>query len=122
MARVAPDDQFAGLADSDRLARERPDLDLIDPDIPAVGELERRARVAEEAALSVKGVTKSGGGSAGAGISGMVLVTSGGFHGSYLASRQSLSMMAIAGEGTGMERDYDYSSVLHGSDLAAPEA
>jgi PmbA protein len=121
MARVAPDDQFAGLADSDRLARERPDLDLIDPDIPAVGELERRARVAEEAALSVKGVTKSGGGSAGAGISGMVLVTSGGFHGSYLASRQSLSMMAIAGEGTGMERDYDYSSVLHGSDLAAPE-
>jgi PmbA protein len=122
MARVAPDDQFAGLADSDRLARERPDLDLIDPEIPVVSELERRARVAEEAALSVKGVSKSGGGSAGAGISGMVLVTSGGFHGSYLASRQSLSMMAIAGEGTGMERDYDYSSVLHGSDLAAPEA
>ncbi|MFZ5690387.1 MAG: TldD/PmbA family protein [Pseudomonadota bacterium] len=122
MARVAPDDRFAGLADSDRLARERPDLDLIDPDIPAVAELERRARLAEEAALSVKGVTKSGGASAGAGISGMVLVTSSGFHGSYLASRQSVSMMAIAGEGTGMERDYDHSSALHGSDLTAPDA
>jgi PmbA protein len=122
MARVAPDDQFAGLADSDRLARERPDLDLVDPDIPAVSELEQRARIAEQAALSVSGVTKSGGASASAGISGMVLVTSDGFHGAYLASRQSVSMMAIAGEGTGMERDYDYSSALHGSDLAAPDA
>ncbi len=122
MARVAPEDQFAGLADPDRLARSRPDLDLIDPDIPEVAELERRARTAEQAALAVKGVAKSGGASAGGGISGMVLVTSGGFHGSYLASRQSVSMMAIAGEGTGMERDYDYSSALHGSDLAAPEA
>jgi PmbA protein len=121
MARVAPDDEFAGLADSDRLARERPNLDLVDDAIPAISELERRARVAEEAALSVKGITKSGGASAGAGISGMVLVTSGGFHGSYLASRQSVSMTAIAGEGTGMERDYDYSSALHGSDLAPPD-
>ena len=30
-------------------------------------------------------------------------------------------MTAIAGEGTGMERDYDYSSVLHGSDLERPD-
>jgi PmbA protein len=122
MARVAPDDLYAGLADRDRLAGNRPDLDLVDPHIPEVAELERRARDAEQAALAVKGVTKSGGASAGGGISGMVLVTSGGFHGAYLASRQSVSMMAIAGEGTGMERDYDYSSALHGSDLAAPDA
>lgn len=121
MARVAPDDLYAGLADRDKLAGNRPDLDLIDPDIPEVAELERRAREAERAALAVKGVTKSGGASAGGGISGMVLVTSSGFHGAYLASRQSVSMMAIAGEGTGMERDYDYSSALHGSDLAAPD-
>jgi PmbA protein len=30
-------------------------------------------------------------------------------------------MQAIAGEGTGMETDYDYSSALHGADLEAPE-
>ena len=30
-------------------------------------------------------------------------------------------MQAIAGEGTGMERDYDFSSALHASDLEAPE-
>ena len=30
-------------------------------------------------------------------------------------------MTAIAGDGTAMERDYDYSSALHGADLDAPE-
>ena len=30
-------------------------------------------------------------------------------------------MTAIAGEGTGMERDYDYSSALHAADLESPE-
>ncbi|MGD9924486.1 MAG: TldD/PmbA family protein [Pseudorhodoplanes sp.] len=122
MARAAPEDHFAGLADPERLSKGHADLDLLDPDMPDVSELERRARVAEEAALAVAGVTKSGGASSGVGISGMVLVTSGGFHGAYLTSRQGLSMMAIAGEGTGMERDYDHSSALHGVDLEAPEA
>jgi PmbA protein len=62
-------------------------------------------------------VAKSGGASAGAGIGGMVLVTSHGFRGSYVGSRHSMSAMAIAGEGTGMERDYDFSSALHADDL-----
>ena len=121
MARVAPDDLYAGLADKERLSHRHPDLDLVDPDIPEVSELENRARTAERAGLAVKGVSKSGGASASAGIGGMVLVTSDGFHGSYLASRRGFSMMAIAGEGTGMERDYDYTSALHESDLEAPE-
>ncbi len=121
MARVAPDDLYAGLADKNLLSRQQPDLDLIDPDIPEVSELEARARAAETAGLSVKGVSKSGGASASAGIGGMVLVTSDGFHGSYLASRRGVSMMAIAGEGTGMERDYDHTSALHESDLEAPD-
>ena len=121
MARVAPEDPFAGLADAGELAREIPDLDLLDPDLPGVALLEERAKRAEAAGLAVKGVTKSGGASASAGIGGMVLVTSGGFRGAYLNSGQSVSMTAIAGEGTGMERDYDYSTALHGSDLDQPE-
>ena len=36
MARVAPDDQFAGLAEHERLARTFPDLDLLDPKLPSV--------------------------------------------------------------------------------------
>jgi len=58
MARVAPEDKFAGLADERELAREFPDLDLIDRRLPGVAELEKLARRAEETALAVKGVTK----------------------------------------------------------------
>jgi PmbA protein len=121
MARAAPEDPFAGLADPAQLARDIPDLDLLDPDLPSVTLLEERARRAESAALAVEGVTKSGGASASAGVGGMVLVTSQGFRGAYLNSGQSVSMTAIAGEGTAMERDYDYSSALHGGDLEPPE-
>jgi PmbA protein len=121
MARVAPEDRFAGLADSTQLARDIPDLDLLDPDLPAVAVLEERAKRAEAAGLAVKGVTKSEGASASAGIGGMVLATSHGFRGAYLSSRQGLSMVAIAGDSTAMERDYDFTSALHASDLDAAE-
>jgi PmbA protein len=121
MARAAPEDPYSGLADPAQLARDIPDLDLLDPDLPAVALLEERAKRAERAGLAVAGVTKSGGASASAGIGGMVLVTSGGFRGAYLNSGQSVSMTAIAGNGTAMERDYDYSSALHGADLETPE-
>nr|WP_249809814.1 TldD/PmbA family protein [Bradyrhizobium sp. 139] len=121
MARVAPNDKYVGLADPALLARDFPDLDLLDPDVPATAELERRALEAEAAALAVKGVTKSGGASASAGMGGMVLVTSTGFHGSYLRSSQGISATAISGEGTGMERDYDFTSAPHGADLLSPD-
>ena len=121
MARAAPEDKYAGLADEALLAHTFPDLDLIDRDLPSVQQLEAMAQAAEAAGLAVKGIAKSGGASASAGIGGMVLVTSHGFRGAYLGSRHGVSMTAIAGEGTGMERDYDYSSALHASDLQSPE-
>jgi PmbA protein len=121
MARAAPEDRFAGLADPKSLARDLPDLDLLDSALPTVRDLEELARAAERAATAVNGVTKSGGASASAGIGGMVLVTSSGFSGAYLGSRHGISIEAIAGEGTGMERDYDFSSARHGVDLEAAE-
>jgi len=117
MARAAPDDRFAGLADPSLLARKFPELDLLDPDMPTVGVLEQRAREAEAAALAVPGVSKSGGASASAGIGGTVLVTSDGFHGASIGSRYSIAMSAIAGDGTGMETDYDFTSTVHAADL-----
>ncbi|KIU49209.1 MULTISPECIES: TldD/PmbA family protein [Bradyrhizobium] len=120
MARVAPDDKYVGLADPALHAHDFPDLDLLDRHVPTTAELERRAIEAEAAALAVKGVTKSGGASASTGIGGMVLVTSTGFHGSYLRSSHGISTTAISGEGTGMERDYDFTSAPHASDLDSP--
>jgi PmbA protein len=122
MARAAPEDKYAGLADAGMLAHKFADLDLLDPVLPTVKQLETTASAAERAGLAVKGVSKSGGASASAGISGMVLVTSHGFRGNYLGSRHGVSMTAIAGDGTGMERDYDYSSALHAADLESPSS
>ncbi|KRQ09273.1 modulator protein [Bradyrhizobium pachyrhizi] len=120
MARVAPDDKYVGLADPALHAHDFPDLDLLDRKVPSTAELEQRAIEAEAAALAVKGVTKSGGASVSTGIGGMVLVTSTGFHGSYLRSSHGISTTAISGEGTGMERDYDFTSAPHASDLDSP--
>src|SRR5215813_5745462 len=53
MARATPEDKFAGLADDKLLAHKFPDLDLIDPTLPSVQELEAMARAAEQAGLAV---------------------------------------------------------------------
>jgi PmbA protein len=118
MAKAAPEDRYASLADNDRLASDWPDLDLLDETIPTVEELTARAQEAEDAARAVTGVTNSGGINAGWSVEGLVLATSGGFAGSYLRSRHSLTAIAIAGEGQAMERDYDYAIANHLADLA----
>src|SRR5256885_55043 len=92
MARAATEDAFAGLADRALLARDPPDLDLIDPQLPSVTRLEKLGLDAEAAALGVEGVTKSAGASASGGVGGMVLVTSEGFSGAYLGSQHSVAM------------------------------
>ncbi|HWK67875.1 MAG TPA: TldD/PmbA family protein [Rhizobiaceae bacterium] len=121
MAKVSPEDPFQGLADSSRLATSIRDLDLFDATVVAAEVLKEDALAAEQAALAVEGVTNSAGSSASAGLGGLVLATSDGFLGHYVATRFSRSTSAIAGEGTGMERDYDFSSRLHFADLDSPE-
>ncbi|WP_027168072.1 TldD/PmbA family protein [Mesorhizobium sp. WSM3224] len=121
MAKVSPEDPFQGLADPALLARNLRDLDLFDSTEVSADELKEAALAAEEAALAVKGVTNSSGSSAGAGLGGLVLATSHGFVGQYVASRFSRSTSVIAGQGTAMERDYEFSSRQHFADLDAPQ-
>ncbi|MEP9371212.1 TldD/PmbA family protein [Mesorhizobium sp. KR1-2] len=121
MAKVSPEDPFQGLADAALLARIIRDLDLTDDTVVSAEQLKADALAAEEVALAVPGVTNSGGSGASAGMGGLVLATSHGFLGQYTATRFSLSTSVIAGEGTGMERDYDFSSRLHFADLDKPE-
>jgi PmbA protein len=120
MARVAPEDPFNGLADADRLARTFPDLDLLDESVPSADDLTQTALAAEDAARAVNGVTNSGGASASWRLAGIVLATSHGFAGAYSASRFAISASAIAGTGTGMERDYEVDGRIHRADLADP--
>ena len=117
MARVSPEDPHQGLADAALLASGDVDLDLLDATEISADRMREDALAMEEAAMAVAGVTNSSGAGAGAGLGGLVLATSHGFLGSYVGSRFSRSVSVLAGEGTKMERDYDYSSRVHFADL-----
>ncbi len=119
MARVVPEDPYGGLADE---AAPVPalDLDLVDPAEPDAPHLIAAASAAEEAAMAVSGVTNSEGGSAGYSRTEVVLVTSAGFAGRTMRTGHSISATALAGSGTAMQRDYDYSSAVHLADLEDP--
>src|SRR5580698_7591360 len=75
MARLAPEDKFAGLAPTDRLARDIPALDLEDKTEPDPEILVAWARDAEAAGLAVAGVTNSEGGGASYSRSAIALAT-----------------------------------------------
>ncbi|MET0274661.1 MAG: TldD/PmbA family protein [Phenylobacterium sp.] len=123
MARLAPEDPYAGLADPDRLARgPLPDLDLYDPAEPNPEELEAKARIAEASARAVPRVTNSDGGSASWSSSQWRMVTSAGFSGLHRASGFSIGASAIAADEAGMETGYDGRSVRWQSDLPQPDA
>ncbi|RAI60875.1 TldD/PmbA family protein [Roseicella frigidaeris] len=116
MARVVPEDPFAGLAEApDGLVAV--DLDLADAAEPDAAALIARAAAAEDAALAVAGVSNSEGAEAGWARHTIALAASNGFAGDYVRTSHSVSVTALAGQGTGMERDYDYASAVHLADL-----
>ena len=121
MARLAPEDKFAGLAPKELLARDFPALDLDDGNEPPADLLIARAKDAEAAAMAVPGVTNSEGGGASFGRSAVTLATSEGFFGAYAGTSHSIGVSVLSGEGTGMERDYDSASARHSADLDSAE-
>jgi PmbA protein len=122
MARVAPEDPTAGLAEPGQLAKTWPDLDLFDPSEPSVDDLSEMVAAAEAAMLAVPGVSaNSEGAEASWGRSALAVVASNGFSARYQRSGSSLTAVALAGEGTGMERQYDGHSAVHRADLEAAD-
>jgi PmbA protein len=122
MARLAPEDKFAGLAPQERLAKNWPDLNLEDAAEPPAERLIELARSIEGAALAVGGVTNSEGGGASFSRSSVALATSTGFFGAYAGTSHSIGVAVLAGEGTGMERDHDFSMARHAGDLESAGA
>lgn len=123
MARTVPEDPYCGLADPQQIFRGPvADLEICDPYEPAPEVLIERASKAEDAARAVAGVTNSEGAEASWGQTRVALAATNGFAGSYGVSRQSLSVAVLAGEGTGMERDYEFSSAVFSEDLDDPVA
>ncbi len=120
MARAVPEDPHAGLADSDQVAKDFPTLEINDPEEPSPETLIDWARAAEDAARAVDGITNSEGAEASWGRTGIALAASNGFAGAYQRSGFGISASVIAGEGTAMESDYEWSSAVFRADLDDP--
>jgi PmbA protein len=119
MARVVPEDPYGGLAE-EACAVDAAPLQLHDSTEPSTEALIARAAAAEDAALAVPGVTNSEGGEAGYARAEFLLATSAGFTGGYARTSHSVSAVALAGAGTGMQRDYDFHSATFLADLDDP--
>ncbi|MEI6729695.1 MAG: DNA gyrase modulator, partial [Pseudomonadota bacterium] len=89
MAKLAPQDEFAGIAPQELLAKQIIDLDLYDKNEPDTTWMQQQCQIAEDAALAVKGVSNSEGADASYGSYNFALATSNGFFGSYNASNSS---------------------------------
>lgn len=123
MAREAPVDPYAGLADPSQLARDWDiaALELCDltPEVSAAV-LESDARRAEAAAMAVAGITQVEA-SASQSRRQIHLAASNGFSGGYARSSRSVSAVAFTGSGTGMERDWCAEGRIHAVDLPSAE-
>ncbi len=124
MAREAPEDPFAGLADPDMIAQEWniDALELADPAAePAAGELQSDAQRAEAAALAVAGVAQVQSASASYSRRNVWFAASNGFSGGYGRTSRSVSAVAISGEGSAMERDWAAEARTFQADLPSPD-
>lgn len=121
MAKAAPEDPYAGLADKALLARDLPDLDLYDANEPEMAELQALAKRAEEAGRNTPGITNSEGAEASWGQQTMMLMTSHGVHVQTRSSHCSMALSLIAGKGEEMQRDYAYRTRRFFDDLPPPE-
>ena len=121
MARNAPDDPFAGLAEPTRLASDVPDLELADSGEFSPDALKERALAVEQAARDVEGVAQAEGASASQTRSQFHLLTSHGFAGGWASTRHSLGVSAFAARDGQMERDYEHQGRRHASDLPSPD-
>lgn len=120
MAREAPNDPYAGLADPAQLARnwDIAAFELEDNSAePAASALEADARTAEAAALAVAGVSQVQSASASYSRKRVHIAASNGFSGGYGRSSRAVSAVAISGEGLSMERDWAAESRTFQADL-----
>ncbi len=123
MAKEAPEDPYIGLAEPDQLARgwDMAALELAEVATePGAAALEEQARQAEAAALATGAITQVEA-AAGYSMRRMHLAMTNGFSGGYARSSHSVSAVAFAGEGTGMERDWAAEGRTFRGDLPAPE-
>lgn len=123
IAKYTSEDDCTGLADSELMAKEIPDLDLYHPWPIEVDEAIELGKSCEGAALNFAPEINNSEGATLNSHSGLrVYGNSHGFIGGYPSSRHSLSCSVLGQDEKGMQRDYWYSSGRSATDLEDAEA
>jgi PmbA protein len=123
IARFTQEDPCSGLADAELMPTSLPALDLFHPWEVDPARAESLALACEQAAFDHDGrVVNSEGAQVGTQQSCRVYGNTHGFVGSMLGTRHSVSCVAIAEDGNGMQRDYWYTVARHPQALEDPAA
>lgn len=117
MAKAAPEDPYAGLADPDQLATDYPALDLYEANNWTPETLEKLACGIETAARAVPGVTMTESAFASTGEGAVGAASSNGFSGAWRKSSCGYGISVIAARDGAMERDYAMTSARRIADL-----
>ena len=121
MAKLAPPDPHAGLAEPSQLATSFPAIDVCSDETVSMDQIRDRALEAERAALAIPGVSKSNGAGASSYSGRSAIIASNGFERTSARTSFGNSVSVIAGEGTTMERDYDGHGAIYWADLEPAE-
>lgn len=123
IARYTAEDEYAGLADPEMLARDIPDLDLDHPWAIEPDEAVQLARRCEAAGLAVDSrLTNSEGATVASSRSVVVYGNSHGFLAGYSSTSHTVSCVLLAQQGEDMQRDYWYSTARDPRELLDAEA
>jgi PmbA protein len=123
IARYTAEDDCSGLADTEELARDIPDLDLDHPWDLAPEQAVETARECEAAGRSVDTrITNSEGASVSSHRGVRVYGNSHGFLAGYPSTSHSVSCVLLAQAGEDMQRDYWYASARDARDLESSES
>lgn len=123
IARYTADDDCAGLADAELLAKDYPSLNLYYPWQINVEEAIELAKHCEQAAYAAdERINNSEGATISVSESQFIYANSLGFMGGYPLSRHSVSCAVIAEQGDSKQRDYWYSVARDAADLESAES
>jgi PmbA protein len=121
IAKHTSEDSCSGLADSDLMATDIPDLDLYHPVELDTEKAIQQVIAAETSALNIDPrITNSDGASYNANVGTKVYGNSHGFNAGYNSSRYSLSCVVIGEQDGDMQRDYSYTVNREANKLVSP--